>query len=246
MPPDTNKQKMEHPIHASNGWRRLRAVLNVLFWLLIGIFVVVILSFLLHAFCHFCPFSFSVIRPDEEIPIRYGYMFSRELEPEWQGKIALGGCMVLPVSTHCPNCNWPMRYCDPTAPDAMPDLDMNAIFSAFLNEQARASLRAYVSQLITANLADAPEAVVAVAVGKSDLWLATRNQGLHRMNLETGVWTTNRNGQPWRCFVRAIVICEDCVQVEYCPFSAPTYFQTATTCDGGRTWLTSGSLPLLP
>lgn len=247
MPPDTNKQKMEHPIHASNGWRRLRAVLNVLFWLLIGIFVVVILSFLLHAFCHFCPFSFSVIRPDEEIPIRYGYMFSRELEPEWQGKIALGGCMVLPVSTHCPNCNWPIRYCDPTAPDAMPHLDVDAMFSASLNEQARASLRAYVNQLITANLADAPEAVVAAAVGKSDLWLATRNHGLHRMDIETGAWATNRNGQPWRCFVRAIAISGDCVQVEYCPFSAPTYFQAATTCDEGLSWrLTSGSLPLLP
>lgn len=247
MPSDTNKQAMEPPIHASNGWRRLQAVLNMLSWLFIGIFVVVILSFLLHTFCHFCPFSFSVIRPGEEIPIRYGYMFSSELEPEWQGKIALGGCMVLPVSTHCPNCNWPMRYCDPNAPDTMPDLDVNAIFSASLNEQARASLRTYMSQLITANLADAPEAVVAAAVGKSDLWLAARNQGLHRMNLETGVWTTNRDSQPWRCFVKSIAIAGNTVQVEYCPFSAPTYFQTATTCDGGRTWrLASGSLPLLP
>ena len=247
MPPDTNKQKMEHPIHASNGWRRLRAVLNVLSWLFIGIFVVVILSFLLHTFCHFCPFSFSVIRHNEEMPMQYGYYLAAEPEPEWIGKIAFGGCMVMPISTICPRCSWPMRYCDPTAPDAMTHLDVDAIFSASLNEQARASLRSHVDQLISARPGDAPEAVVAEAVGKSDLWLAAKNQGLHRMDLATGAWTTNRDSQPWRCFVKSIAITGNTVQVEYCPFSAPTYFQTATTCDGGRTWrLASGSLPLLP
>ena len=247
MFPETSLRNVEKSGPASTRWRVLRATGRILVWAPFCILVIVILSFLLHTFCHFCPFSFSVIRPDEEIPIRYGYMFSSELEPEWQGKIALGGCMVLPVSTHCPNCNWPIRYCDPTAPDAMPHLDVDAMFSASLNEQARASLRAYVNQLITANLADAPEAVVAAAVGKSDLWLATRNHGLHRMDLETGIWTTNRDSQPWRCFVKSIAITGNTVQVEYCPFSAPTYFQTATTYDGGRTWrLASGSLPLLP
>ena len=247
MPTATNKQKIEHPIPASNGWRRLRAVLNLLSWLFIGILVVVILSFLLHAFCHFCPFTFSVIHPNEELPMQYGYVFSTEPEPEWKGKIAFGGCMAMPISTICPRCGWPMRYCDPTAPDAMPHLDVDAIFSDSLTEQARASLRTYVGQLIAAQPGDAPEAVVTAAVGKSGLWLATRNQGLRRMDLATGVWATNRDSQPWRCFVKSIAITGNTVHVEFCPFSAPTYFQTATTCDGGRTWrLASGSLPLLP
>ena len=238
---------MEHPPPVSNTWRRLRAVLNVLSWILIGTPVVVFLSFLLHTFYHFCPFSFSVIHPSEEMPMRYGYFLPTEPEPEWQGKIALGGCLVLPISTICPRCSWPMRYCDPAAPDAMPHLDVDAMFSAALNEQARVSLRTYVSQLITAHPADAPEAVVAAAVGPSGLWLAARNQGLHRMDLETGIWATNRDSQPWRCFVRAIAISGDCVQVEYCPFGAPTFFQTATTRDKGLTWQQiSGPLPLRP
>ena len=155
--------------------------------------------------------------------------------------------MVMPISTICPRCGWPMRYCDPTAPDAMPHLDVDAIFSDSLTEQARASLRTYVGQLIAAQPGDAPEAVVTAAVGKSGLWLATRNQGLRRMDLATGVWATNRDSQPWRCFVKSIAITGNTVHVEFCPFSAPTYFQTATTCDGGRTWrLASGSLPILP
>lgn len=245
MPPDTNARKTEHPPSASNAWRFLRAVLRVPSWICIGIPVVLLLSFLLHTYCRFCPFTLSVIRFNEEMPMRYGYFFSTE--PEWQGKIALGGCMVLPISTICPRCSWPMRYCDPSAPDAMPHLDVDATFSASLSEQARTSLRTYVGQLIAAHPADAPEAVVAAAVGPSGLWLATRNQGLHRMNLETGNWTTNRDGQPWRCFVKAIAIQGTSVQVEYSPFGAPTYFQTAATLDEGHTWqLTSGPLPLLP
>lgn len=247
MFPETSLRNVEKSGPASTRWRVLRATGRILVWAPFCILVIVILSFLLHTFCHFCPFSFSVIRPDEEIPIRYGYMFSSELEPEWQGKIALGGCMVIPVSTHCPICNWPMRYCNPNATDAMIALDVNTLFANSLDESAQTSLRVQVDMLKSARLGDAKEAVIAAAIGKSGLWLATRNQGLHRMNTETGVWNTNRNSQPWRCFVKSIAITGNTVQVEYCPFSAPTYFQTATTYDGGRTWrLASGSLPLLP
>ena len=247
MPPDTIIHQMENPARAPKGWRILRTLGRTLVWLPLFILVIVVLSILLHTFCHFCPFTLSVIHPDEEIPMQYGYFFSTEPEPEWKDKIALGGCMVMPISTVCPHCGWPMRYCDPTAPDAMPDLDVNTMFGHTLNELARASLRTQVDMLKSAQLGDAQEAVVAAAIGESDLWLATRNQGLHRMDLATGVWATNRDSQPWRCFVRAIAITGNCVQVEYCPFSAPTFFQTATTLDGGETWhLTSGPLPLLP
>ena len=247
MPTDTNTRNLAGSAHAQRGWQILQAAGRTLLWTPFCILVIMGLSFLLHTFFHFCPFTFSVICPDEEVPMQYGYLFSAEPEPEWKDKIALGGCMVMPISTICPRCSWPMRYCDPTAPDAMPHLDVDSIFSASLNEQARASLRSHVDQLISARPGDAPEAVVAAAVGKSDLWLATRNQGLRRMDLATGVWATNRDSQPWRCFVKSIAITGNTVQVEYCPFSAPTYFQTATTRDGGQTWrLASGSLPLLP
>jgi frataxin-like iron-binding protein CyaY len=247
MPTYTSPRKSEQPDPVSKGWRGLRVALRALVWIPFCILVIVVLSFLLHTFCHFCPFTFSVVRLDQEIPMEYGYVFSPEPEPEWKDKIAFGGCMVMPISTICPRCNWPMRYCDPTAPDAMPDLDVNTLFATSLNEQAQASLLAQVDRLKSAQLGDAQEAIIAGAIGESDLWLASRNQGLHRMDLETGAWTTDRDGQPWRCFVKAIAITGNCVRVEYCPFSAPTFFQTAETLDGGHTWrLTSGPLPLLP
>ena len=247
MPTDTNTRNLAGSAHAQRGWQILQVAGRTLLWTPFCILVIMGLSFLLHTFFHFCPFTFSVICPDEEVPMQYGYYFSAEPEPEWKDKIALGGCMVIPISTHCPHCGWPMRYCDPSAPDAMPDLDVITLFAASLNEKTKASLRTQVDMLKCTKLGDANEAVVAAAIGESDLWLATRNQGLHRMDLATGVWATNRDSQPWRCFVKSMAITGNTVQVEYCPLSAPTYFQTATTCDGGRTWrLASGSLPLLP
>ena len=247
MPPDTNIHNESKPVPVSKGGRVLRTLGRTLVRIPLYILVVAALSFLLHTLCHFCPFSFSFVHQNEEKPVLYGLVYPGDLDPAWEGKVALGGCTVMPVSSICPHCGWPVRYCDPTAPDAMPDLDVNTLFSASLIEPARASLHVEVDKLKSAQLGDVQEAVIEAIIGKSDLWLASRNQGLHRMDLETGVWTTNRDGQPWRCFIKAIAITGNSVQVEYCPFSAPTFFQTATTFDGGKTWrLTSGPLPLLP
>ena len=229
-------------------WRRsLCLALRALAWVPICMLVFVTLSILLHTFGHFCPLSFAIVRCDEEIPILYGLVYPGDVNPAWKDKVALGGCVVMPISTICPRCGWPMRYEDPTTPDAMPDLDMDAAFASSLKESARASAQTHIAAIKSTPLGDAEEAVVAAAVGSSSLWVATRHQGLHRMDLESGVWSAQRTGQPWRCFVKAIAIQGDSVQVEYSPFGAQAYFQTATTLDEGRTWqLTSGPLPLLP
>lgn len=229
-------------------WRRnLRMALRVLAWAPICLLVFMLLSILLHTFGHYCPLSFSIVHRDEEKPVLYGLVYPGELDPAWEDKVALGGCAVMPISTICPRCGWPMRYGAPSTSDAMPDLDMDAAFGSSLSESARASVQTHIAALKSAPLGDATEAVVAAAVGGSSLWVATRHQGLHRMDLESGVWSAQRTGQPWRCFVKAIAIQGVSVQVEYSPFGAQAYFQTATTLDEGRTWqLTSGPLPLLP
>lgn len=228
-------------------WRGLATVFWTLFCLVVAIFGTVVLTLLLHTCLHVCPFSFSIVHRDEERPMMYGYVIPGCINPAWRGKVALGGCMVLPTSALCPHCGFPMRFCDPTAPDSMPDLNVCSMFATNLNIQAKTSLRARADKIRSIKLDGEEEAVIAAAIGTSDLWLATRYQGLHRMNLRTGTWTTNQDAQPWSCLVTSIAITGDTVTVEYCPFGAATYFQTATTHDNGRTWyLASGSLPLIP
>ena len=233
-------------MNLTKAWGWMATVLRTLVWAFFFLFGIMILTLLLHTFCHFCPFSFSMVHRNDEKPVLYGYVFPSWLDPAWRDKVTLGGCVVMPLSTVCSHCGWPMRYCDPTVPDNMPDLDVNTLFASSLSETGRSSLRTQVDTLKSAPLGDAEEAIIAAAVSKTDLWLSAHYQGLYRMNLSTGGWSTNRDDQPWSCLIKSITIAGDFVDVEYCPFGAPTYFQTATTRDGGQTWrVTSGALPLL-
>ncbi len=233
-------------VHVTKLSRGLATVFRILAWGFLSFFGIVILSLFLHTFCHFCLFSVSIVHRNEEKPVLYGYVMPGCIDPAWQDKVTLGGCVVMPLSTVCPHCGWPMRYCDPTTPDNMPDLNVNAMFAASLNEQAKASLLTQIETIKSAPLGDAEEAIIAAAMSKTDLWLSARYQGLYRMDLSTGAWVTNRDDQTWNCLVKSITITGDSVAVEYCPVGAPTYFQTAATHDDGQTWqIILGALPLM-
>src|SRR5512139_1366329 len=65
-----------------------------------------LLDTLCHMGLHSCPHTFSFFDPSRIIPVVYGLPTEEMYREAEEGKIALGWCVLGPVSGLCPHCRW--------------------------------------------------------------------------------------------------------------------------------------------